>query len=418
VQEFEYLGAAIRAARLRRGWSQDRLAGEVIAASPGVDALEQATVSKWERGDHLPRVEFRPGLRQLLGGQVARLLDVVEGLLPSQARGEVRALAETAGSEAVELARLVEASTIAAGTLEMLDESVDRLARDYPHSRPEVLIPRVTRRLRYVTQLLETRVTLRQRRHLVVDGGWLALLLAVLQFDGGDQSAAEASRDAAFQLGREGGHEELMAWTHELSAWFALVEGAYPRVVDYARAGRNLAPGTSAGVQLAVQEAKAWARLGDRRRAEEAMRTGGAALARLPTPAHPDHHFVFDRSKLSFYTATVYVWLGVLDQAEEHALHVIDQCTIGDGIGRWPTRLTVAHIDLGLIAARRGEYAEAAERGLLALGSGRVVSSTLEWVSELDGALSSCQGEVREAREFHERYVTARRTGGATRPGE
>ncbi|MGH8929198.1 MAG: tetratricopeptide repeat protein [Egibacteraceae bacterium] len=405
MEELEYLGDAIRAARLRRGWSQEKLAREVVAASPGVDTLEQATVSKWERGDHLPRVDFRPALRQLLGDQVAHLFDRSE-------RSPSLALDKIAASEAVQLARLVEASTVATGTLEMLDQSVDRLARDYPHSRPEVLIPRVRRRLRYVKQLLETRLTLGQRRHLIVDGGWLALLLAVLQFDTGDQSAAEASRDAAFELGREGGHEELMAWTHELSAWFALLEGAYPRVVDHARAGRDLASGTSAGVQLAVQEAKAWARLGDRRRAEEAMRTGAAALARLPTPTHPDHHFVFDSSKLSFYAATVYVWLGILDRAEEHALHVIDQCTIGDGMGRWPTRLAVAHIDLGLIAARRGEYAEAAERGLLALGAGRVVSSTMEWVSELDGVLSAYQGGIQEARSFHERYVTACRAGG------
>jgi hypothetical protein len=321
----------------------------------------------------------------------------------------LEAAAEDA-TEAVELARLAETSSIAAGSLDTLDETVDRFARDYPHAPPALLIPRVKRQLRYIKHLLGTSVTLAQRRHLIIDGGWLALLLACLQFDIGNKPAAEASRDAAYQLGREGGHQELIAWTYELLAWFALVEGAYPSTIDNARAGRALAPHTSAGVQLAVQEAKAWAKLRDRAGAEEAMRQGGAALSRLPTPSHPDHHFIFDGSKLSFYAATVYVWLGALDRAEEHALHVIEQCITGDGVGRWPTRLAVAHIDLGLIAVQRREYAEAAERGVLALGAGRVVASTMGWVEELDTALRHLQPSLAEVHDFHERYLFALRS--------
>ncbi|MGH8909115.1 MAG: hypothetical protein ACRD0K_22140 [Egibacteraceae bacterium] len=318
--------------------------------------------------------------------------------------------AAAGAAEAVELARLAETSTIAAGTLETLGRMVDRFARDYPHSRPELLIPRVKRQLRYIKHLLGAPVTLTQRRELIIDGGWLALLLACLQFDVGDKPAAEASRDAAYQLGLEGGHQELMAWTYELLAWFALVEGEYPRAIDNARAGRELAPHTSAGVQLAVQEAKAWAKLGDRGGAEEAMRQGGAALSRLPTPSHPDHHFVFDGSKLSFYAATVYVWLGAPDRAQEHAQHVIEQCTTGNGIGRWPTRLAVAHIDLGLVAAQRREYGEAAQRGILALEAGRVVASTMGWIKELATTLHQMQPCSAEVQEFHKRYVLASRS--------
>jgi hypothetical protein len=116
------------------------------------------------------------------------------GFLEAAARG---------AAEAVELARFVETSTIAAGTLETLDETVERFAQSYSRSRPELLIPRIKRQLRYVKHLLGTPVTLTQRRHLIVDGGWLALLLACVQFDVGDKPAAEASRDAAYQLGRE-----------------------------------------------------------------------------------------------------------------------------------------------------------------------------------------------------------------------
>jgi hypothetical protein len=201
-----------------------------------------------------------------------------------------------------------------------------------------------------------------------------------------------------------------MAWTYELLAWFALVAGDYPTVIDNARAGRALAPHTSAGVQLAVQEAKAWVKLGDRRGAEEAMRQGGAALSRLPAPLHPDHHFVFDASKLSFYAATVYVWLGAPDRAQEHAEHVIAQCTTGNGVGRWPTRLAIAQIDLGLVAAQRREYGEAAARGILALEAGRVVASTMGWIKELDTTLQQAQPCSAEVQQLHERYLLASRS--------
>ena len=215
--------------------------------------------------------------------------------------------------EATELARHAEASSIGAGTLESLDRAIDRLARDYPSTRPALLEARVKRRLREVDQLLGGRLTVAQHRHLLVVGGWLATLLAILQFDLGDQDAADRTRDAAFQLGKEGEHQEIMAWTFELLAWFALVSGRLSESIDHARAGFQLAPHTSAGVQLAVQEARAWSRLGNRREAEEALRRGGAALTRLPVASHPEHHFVFDPTKLSFYAATCYALLGVAD---------------------------------------------------------------------------------------------------------
>jgi hypothetical protein len=47
-----------------------------------------------------------------------------------------------------------------------------------------------------------------------------------------------------------------------------------------------------------LHEARAWSRLGNRREAEDALRRGGTALARLPVAGHPEHHFVFDPSKL------------------------------------------------------------------------------------------------------------------------
>jgi len=150
--------------------------------------------------------------------------------------------------EAMELARYAAVPGVGSGTLESIDRAVDRLCRDYPNTMPALLAPRVQRKLRYIRQLLAGRLTLAEHRHLVVASGWLSLLLACLQFDLGDREAAEATRDAALQLGREGGHEEIMGWSFELLAWFALVDGNYRDTINLAEAGLTIAPHTSAGV--------------------------------------------------------------------------------------------------------------------------------------------------------------------------
>jgi hypothetical protein len=312
--------------------------------------------------------------------------------------------------EAAELAREAEASDIGAGTLENIDLAVDRLCRGYASAPPALLIPRVQARLRGLRRLHTGRVNLAQRRQLLAAGGWLATLLATLQFDAGDQPAAEDSRDAALQLGKAAGHQEIMAWSFELLAWFALVNHQPRQSLDLAQQGLTLAPNTSAGVQLAMQQARVWARLGQRRETEQALRAGAAALARLPPPAHPEHHFAFDAPKLTFYAAMCFTWLHQTEQAEEHARQVIAHSTETPGALRWPTRLAVAHVDLALLAAQRDQPDEAALRGTAALDSGRIVASTLGWFAELDDLLVRNHGALPEVQDFHERYTLVRRS--------
>jgi tetratricopeptide (TPR) repeat protein len=311
--------------------------------------------------------------------------------------------------EALLLGREAESSHIPSGALETVDRVVDRLCRDYPSTPPGLLRAQVEGRLRQIRQYLDGRLTLAQHRQLLVAGGWLTTLLACLQFDLGDAAGAEASRDIAFRLGRDAGHQELVAWSFELLAWFALVEGRFGDTVEYARSGFESAPSTSAGVQLAVQEARGWSRLGERKEAEQAMRRATASLAKLPVPGHPEHHFVFDASKLSFYASTCFTWLGQAEAAEEHAREVVAQCLAVPGEVRWPIRLAETRVDLGLIAARRRQLDEAAHLGRLALASQRKSGSTLERVGELDAALLRRFPEAAEARDFHERYQAAQR---------
>jgi hypothetical protein len=97
-------------------------------------------------------------------------------------------------------------------------------------------------------------------------------------------------------------------------------------------------------------------------------------------------------------------------RAEEHARDVITQAINGDGTVRWPTRLAVARVDLGLVAAKRGQLDEAAHFGIEALDSGRVVASTLAWFAALDTALQRDGSDIAEVQDFHERYLLTRRS--------
>jgi transcriptional regulator with XRE-family HTH domain len=336
-----------------------------LMAQQGMALRELARRSYYDHG-YLSRVAR--GLRQP-SPEVAEHLDTVLG-----AEGELAALAEAPGRsrlaeaprasqladvDLIELARQAEASDLGRGTLELLDAAADRMCRDYPTDDPAELSDRAARHLRYVTRLLAGRVTLTQHRELLAAAGWLAALLACTCYDAGDAQAAETARVMARQFGAEAGHSELVAWSFEIAAYFALVEGRYRDTVALSEAGTEHAGTTSAAVQLALQAARGYSRMGDPQ-AREALSTGRAVLARLPVPEHPQNHFVFDRGKYEFYVATILTWLGDDATAREHADEVVRQC---EAVRGWPMRLGITLLDLGVLAGRRGDLDEAVAHG-------------------------------------------------------
>ncbi|PRY00693.1 helix-turn-helix domain-containing protein [Allonocardiopsis opalescens] len=275
--------------------------------------------------------------------------------------GDDQADADDEAGVLLDFMRRAEASDLGPGTLDVTHATIDQLCREYPTMPGPKLRKRGNAVMNRVLGMLDMRTTLAEHRELLVAAGWLAALLGCVHYDVGDRIAAETARRVAFQLGEQAGHGEIIAWSFEMAAWFALTEGRYPDVVAAAQAGQEHAGVTSAGVQLALQEAKAWARMGDSR-AEDAMKAGNKVLAQLPRPTHPEHHFVFDPSKAEFYAATIYALLGWNDVAEEHAREVIDQCQQPTGT-RWPMRLADARVNLGLVAGRRGDLDEAVHHG-------------------------------------------------------
>ncbi|MFI6797178.1 hypothetical protein [Streptosporangium canum] len=417
----------LRAWRNEHQLTRADMADRINATPAGIAErlnCDEERIRRWEAGEvSWPHTSYRLALTQLTGLQPdalgfrqnrrgqSRLIEAT--VMPPM--DALRAEADLYGT--MELAQQLQASDVGNGTLEALSEAVDLLCRAYPVVSAATLRDRTQKRLAQVNGLLGGRITLDQHRELLVITGWLTALLGCVHYDLGEREEAETARRAAYEMGRQVGHGELMGWAYEMSAWFALVEGRYEDVVTAARMGQAAAGQSSAMVQLTLQEARGLARIGDRREADKALTRGADILAKLPLPGNPDHHFVFDHAKWVFYAATAYTWLEDNDRAEEHALETIQMHTRPDGTSNAPMRVADAHIDLGIVHARRGDLDAAVGQGMAAFDIERKsLTDLVNRAGDLDRVLRQHYRREALAQEFHERYVTARRALTAHRP--
>ena len=160
-----------------------------------------------------------------------------------------------------------------------------------------------------------------------------------------------------------------------------MTAGDYHGVIAAARNGLEAAPNHAVAVQLAAQEAKAWARIGDKRQTEVSLDRGRRLLDSLPYPENLDHHFVVDPTKFDFYAMDCYRLLGEDPLAHNLADAVIQASTDFDGRERAPMRVAEARITLGVVAARDGDLEQAVQLGGQALSGQRKSLPSLVMVS-------------------------------------
>lgn len=185
-----------------------------------------------------------------------------------------------AGEDAAVIAMIQEMdrTDIGSGTIEGLYTLFDKLCRDYPSGDVLELRQRLKRLFAKIIQLRRGRMNFAQNKELVALCGWVTALLACVEWDMNQREAAETAQSATARFAGEIGHAELTAWSYEMQAWFALTEGRYSDVTRIAGAGQAIGGENSAIVQLLMQEARGWARLGNRHAAESAMDRGYGML--------------------------------------------------------------------------------------------------------------------------------------------
>jgi tetratricopeptide (TPR) repeat protein len=362
------------------GWSVDQLLSPQTAS--GRDSLSQSPSEPDSDQGRDTSIIIAPGLNRL---QVA---DDFES-----------------GEDADIMLMLAEAdrTDIGPGTIESLYTIFDKLCRDYPSASASELQQKLKRLYTRLMRLRQGRMTFAQHKELIALSGWVTALLACVDWDMNEREAAETARAATFRFAKEIEHTELVAWSYEMQAWFALTDGRYSDVTSIAKAAQTIGGENSAIVQLIMQEARGWAKLGNRKAAESAMERGYNLLQKLPPIDYP-RHFIYDHSKYPFYAASCYQWLGEHSRAEEFANEVIHDCEANGTTVRSPMRLAEVHITLGLIHAQRGDLEAAVGSGIHALTYERKSGpSLLIRATELGKAIAQRFPSAPLATEFDER---------------
>ncbi|MFI1966780.1 XRE family transcriptional regulator [Streptomyces pathocidini] len=357
----------ITAERIARDWSQSDAVKALRAHAPSELPTHESMIRQWKRWESggMPSEFYRPIIAAMFGTVTHALFPA-----PSRRNGEQEILVAS-GMETLEIVSRLNKSDVDNATMDALRITADRLCSEYPYMPSEQLLIEGRQWLRRVVELHSRSLTLAQHREVLALSGWLALLVGCVEYDSGDRHAAESTRRAALSLATEADHAEVAGWAHEMRAWFALTTGDYRGVITAAQAGIEQAPNHSVAVQLTAQEAKAWARLGDRRKVEVALDRGRRLLEGLPHPDNLDHHFVVDPAKFDFYAMDCYRLVGEDKLARNLAEEVLRAGTDFDGTERSPMRNAEARVTLGVTAAREGDLDQALIHGERALQGDR-----------------------------------------------
>jgi transcriptional regulator with XRE-family HTH domain len=379
-------GDKLRQLRLERELSLSRFAAMVM--------YDKGYLSRLETGKKTPSED------------VARKCDNAldaRGELIAAAHADIVAKEDLRPWQTAELIGRIQKSDTDPVTLEALHSTIFELGAEYAYRDARELRDEAHTWLRRISDMLRKPVGLHGHSELLTATGWLALLVGCLEYDMGLRTAAEVTRSAAHKLGEEAGNTEIIGWSHEMSAWFALTQGRYRDVVSAACAAQDGSRGHPVVVQLIAQEAKALARMGAGKDVRKALERGRDILASFPVPERTDNHFVVDPAKWDFYAMDAYRLAGEDSLAVTHANEVLTNATGPDGTERAPMRMAEARLTLAVAAAREDDLERAVSLGKTALTAGRKsLPSLLMVAGELDSELERRFATETETAEFRE----------------
>jgi transcriptional regulator with XRE-family HTH domain len=363
-------GDALRRLRAESGLTQGELAK--------LANWSQSQVSRAEQGQFVPDDATVERLDRALGAE-DKLINAYNGAKTPTTELTMNGRDPLAFSD---LMRKIHRTDVGRDTIDQLNVITEQLCCEYVTRPPEDVRADAHYQLEYVQRLLEGPTRLTDHRELLVIAGWLSLLIGCVNYDLGLARHVEAARNAAYQLGREAGHGEIVAWSYEMSAWFALTQGRYRSMPDYVEAGIAAAPHASVAVQLAAQAAKAYARMGDLSNVRRSLDQGAQLLTAHEHPSRPENHFVIDPTKWDFYAMDCYRIVGEDRRASEQAGEVLRLSERPDGTDRSPMRATEARLTMSIVAVRNGDIDGATEWARKAYNANRRSVNTLSMVTE------------------------------------
>lgn len=393
----------LKSARLARGWTVSEAVAQLITVAEAAElplrGVDERAWRRWEKGnrpdddyqDRLGRL-FETGPVQLgfgtdytphpSGGDRTNRRDALR--LGAAALVVPGLLITSAESEARELTRRSEQTDLGPSSLEHLHRAIGDYGTDYSRYDAAELWQAALTDRRHVAELLQLRMTLKQRRELYVAAAWLSLILAWTAHDRGDVRAALAYAADARHHASEADHNETAAWAWDVEATTWLYGDRPYEALRAAQRGAGQAPaGSAAQTRLTGQLARTHARLGHVVPASEALEAlRGQAGRHSP---HANGLFSADAVRVWSIAATSSLWLGHDGQARDFAKQAMEVYEQAPQVS--PTRRAITALDLGVACARLGDPEQAVAHGLSAISAPRYAAAIVTRSHDLGATL-------------------------------
>ncbi|MGH3655550.1 MAG: hypothetical protein ACRDUA_02730, partial [Micromonosporaceae bacterium] len=170
---------------------------------------------------------------------------------------------------------------VSGDVIEQFRDDVRRLAAAYPKRPLHEILGDLVELQDAVFTLLERKQRPHQARDLYFLGSVVGGMLANASHDLAEPHAAMTQARTAFLCADNADHNGLRAWLRGLQSLIAYRAGRPHESVRYAQQGAAYAAGNSAAVWLPMNEARAWATLGNADEAHAAIRRAEAAWSEV-----------------------------------------------------------------------------------------------------------------------------------------
>lgn len=325
-------------------------------------------ITRFLEGVSAPVSLFPEAFRETAASMVpARPQTGAPGLVRVPERGtSLHDLAAQAAAESLRFAELVTPSNLVDGDAEDLTGELARIATDYVHAPLLPLFHDLLTARDRVFELLRGRQNPRQTRELFMLAGTSCLLLAHASQNLGDERSAMAQISTAWTCAEKADHRGLQAWTKGTAALIAEWSPYGKTALRYTQQAKNYAPAGESRVRIAAIEARAAARIGDRKSALGALDALRRAREEKAAASGGIGQFggllTFPEAKQEYYMGGTYALLGEHAKAEEHAAAAIALYESGAKEDRSYGDEALARLDITSARLAAGEVEGAGEQ--------------------------------------------------------
>jgi hypothetical protein len=302
--------------------------------------------------------------------------------------------------------RALAAGSVTDDQLDRLDEQILRYRREYMTTAPIPMLSRVMLEIADVRRLIAVRQPAAVQRRLLHATTMLALISADALMKLGDTWQSHAWYGTARTASDDIGDPRLRALVRAQETMLPYYYGDLTETVRLAREARTLAGNSpsSPAALAAAAEARALARMGDRKGARSALGEAEQIFARMRGNTQDDLAFVFSERRMQFYRTGILIELGELERVEEKALD------FAHPPGFFSIDPALILLDQAAHLAREGNTSAAcklAEQALAQVPAEQRTSIVVSRVSALLSSIPSSDGHLRPVRRLSEMLADA-----------